>query len=75
MTFNEIKQSRLDYIIIPKSFIYNMNSINIENSVYSNHNPVHLKLKPNAHNKKGSGFWKFNTSLLRDPKYVNKMNC
>jgi hypothetical protein len=74
MTFNGIKQSRLDFIIIPKSFIYNVESISIENSIYSDHNPVHLKLKPNAHNKKGRGFWKFNTSLLRDSKYVSKIN-
>ena len=51
-----------------------MESIDIENSIYSDHNPVHLKLKPNAHNQKGRGFWKFNTSLLKDPNYVKEIN-
>ena len=72
MELNYIKLH--NYILIPIFLIYNVDTISIENSIYSDHNPVHLKLKPNAHNKKGRGFWKFNTSLLRDTNYVREIN-
>jgi hypothetical protein len=72
MSFNGIKQSRLDYIIMPMSFIYNVDMVNIGHSVYSDHSPVELNLKEKIAHSKGRGFWKFNTSLLKDPEYVTK---
>ena len=56
MSFNGIKQSRLDYIIIPKSLLYNVETIEIKHSIYSDHNPVHLKIKPTQSSQKGRGF-------------------
>jgi exonuclease III len=72
---NGIRQSRLDYIIMPNSFIYDVEYTNIGHSIYSDHSPVQLKLKESTTNKKGRGFWKFNTSLLKDPEYVTKINA
>jgi exonuclease III len=74
MSINGIKQSRLDYIIIPKSFLNNIETIEIKHNIYSDHNPVHLKIKPTQSSSKGRGFWKFNTSLLKDIDYVTKVN-
>jgi hypothetical protein len=74
LAINGIKQSRLDYIIMPKSFLYNVDTIDIEDSIYSDHNPIHLKLKPTISNRKGRGFWKFNVALLKDKDYVMTVN-
>jgi exonuclease III len=74
MTAKGILQSRLDYIITPLCLMYSIKSISIGYSVYSDHNPVHLELHQLAENVKGRGFWKLNTSLLRDKEYVDKIN-
>lgn len=44
--------------------------IKFENSYRSDHSPVVLYCKLN-NLKRGSGFWKFNNSLLTDKDYVN----
>jgi hypothetical protein len=43
--------------------------------MYSDHNPVELILSGIEQNNKGRGFWKLNTSLLKDKDYVNKINA
>jgi hypothetical protein len=43
--------------------------------MYSDHNPVELKLSGLEQNNKGRGFWKLNTSLLKDKNYVKKINA
>ena len=68
-----IIQSRLDYFICPSSFLYNMKSCEIQNSVYSDHNPVTLELYIDNETVRGKGFWKFNNSLLTDSDYVAKV--
>jgi hypothetical protein len=74
MAFNGIKQSRLDYILIPNSLIYNVEEIEIGHSLYSDHSPVSLKLTDKHEGSKGRGFWKFNNSLLKDIEYIDKVN-
>ena len=71
MIFTGVKQSRLAYIIIPKSFLYNVETIEIGHSIYSDHSPL---LKTETSNQKGRGFWKFNLALLKDHEYVKKVN-
>ena len=71
----KIMQSRLDYILIPNSLIYKIQSCNIGASLYSDHSPVSLKIKGILDNKPGRGFWKFNVSLLKDSVYVNEINA
>jgi exonuclease III len=74
MTFNGIKQSRLDYILISNSLIYNVEKIEFGHSLYSDHSPVHLKLENKQEATKGRGFWKFNNSLLKDLEYIENVN-
>jgi exonuclease III len=71
---NKIQQSRLDYFIVANNLIYNIENCNIENSLYSDHNPVQLSITcPNVR-AKGRGLWKLNASLLRDKEYVEGIN-
>ena len=67
-----IIQSQLDYVICPNSFMYMLKKCNIENSLYSDHNPVTIDLYIEATQARGKGLWKFNNSLLTDPEYVKK---
>ena len=65
--------SRLDYIVISSTLEQFVKSVEIGYGYRSDHSPVlmQIKLNPRA---KGPGYWKFNTSLLRDPDYVEKVN-
>jgi hypothetical protein len=68
-----IIQSRLDYFICPSSALYHLKSCQIENSLYSDHNPITLDLYIENEPIRGKGIWKFNTSLLSDTEYVSKI--
>ena len=68
-----IIQSRLDYFICPSSFLYHLKSCNIENSVYSDHNPITIELYIENELIRGKDIWKFNNSLLIDSDYVAKV--
>jgi hypothetical protein len=68
-----IIQSRLDYFICPSSFLYNLKACEIQNSVYSDHNPITLELYIANETIRGKGLWKFNNSLLTDSDYVCKV--
>ena len=50
-----IIQSRLDYFICPTNLIYDLKSCEIQNSLYSVHNPVTLELHINEEQQHGKG--------------------
>ena len=64
-----IKQAKLDFFLVLESLIPSTLSVEYENSYRSDHSPVLLSLKINNF-VKGTGFWKFNNSLLTDKEYV-----
>jgi exonuclease III len=72
-TAHGIIQSRLDYFICPNSFLYKLKDCSIQNSVYSDHNPITLELFIENETTRGKGFWKFNNSLLTDCEYVSRV--
>ena len=74
MAYNSIQQSQLDYILISASLMYNVQKVEIGHSVYSDHSPVLLKLSDKNPGNKGRGFWKFNTSLLKDLEDIEQIN-
>jgi exonuclease III len=71
---NGIQQARLDYILIASHLIYKVKDCAIHHAMYSDHNPVELVLNGLEQNNKGRGFWKLNTSLLKDKEYIQKIN-
>ena len=69
-----IQQSRLDYFLISNKFIYRIGKCEIGPCIYSDHNIINIEIKVKPETEKGRGFWKLNTSLLRDKEYVTKIN-
>jgi len=70
---NPIRQSRIDLWIIPNTLIYSVDSCEIRPSIRSDHSLVTLILnKPVA--QRGKGYWKFNSSLLQDQNYIDRIN-
>jgi exonuclease III len=74
VTCKGISQSRLDYFLISESLTYLTTKCEIQHALYSDHNPVHLQISSENENKRGRGFWKLNTSLLRDNNYIKLIN-
>ena len=69
----KIITSRLDYVIINEGFEQFINKISVEYGFRSDHSLLKVKIVFNP-NTRGPGYWKLNTSLLKDWEYVNKMN-
>ena len=66
--------SRLDYFLISKSMKLLCKSTKIKESVHTDHKLIYLVLlKPN-NNQRGPGFWKLNSSLLKDQEYINQIS-
>ena len=64
-------QSRLDYFLISKEFCAFTKKCEILWAPESDHSAVSIHLQSEASaQKKGPGFWKFNTSLLTDETYI-----
>ena len=63
------KRARLDYFIASESLIPIISETNIIPGYRSDHSMITMELKL-TEEKRGKGFYKFNTALLRDEKYV-----
>ena len=66
-------QSRLDYWLVSADMSYNVSSCDIKPSIKTDHSLISLNLTECKSNKRGSGLWKFNSSLLSDPDYIGYM--
>ena len=65
--------SRIDHWLISSHLINYMNSANALPGIKSDHSIISLHICSSSVNR-GRGFWKFNTSLLKDLEYINKVN-
>ena len=64
---------RLDYIFISNTLQELVNDTRILTSLSTGHSPVHLSLFKEHKHTKGNGFWKFNSSLIKDRMYVSEI--
>ena len=54
--------------------MYDLDNIDIKPAIKSDHSIISLSFKIKNTYTRGKGFWKFNSSLLRDKEYVQKIN-
>ena len=69
---NKTKFGRLDFFIISANMYQYVTEINILPGYRTDHSLIIMKLKL-INIEKGRGFWKFNTSLLENTHYINKV--
>ena len=69
---NPVRMSRLDYFLISSENLNLTNACSIKHGYRSDHSIAFLDLSF-SQNPKGSGYWKFNCSLLHDKEYVDKV--
>ena len=71
-----VVQSRLDYFLVSSCIANMINRIDIVPGIRSDHSMLYLYLETDKSERRGKGFWKFNSSLLKDKEYVVLMrNC
>ena len=66
-------QSRLDYFLVSPDFASMTERCQICPGYRTDHSAIVFSFSI-MNVKRGKGFWKLNTSLLRDPNYVNLVN-
>ena len=67
-------QCRLDFFLVSQELIQSAKKCEIVYAPESDHSAVSLVLQSNHLNqKRGPGFWKFNTALLKDEAYVTAL--
>ena len=65
-------QCRLDYFFVSQELIQSAKKCNIVHAPESDHSAVFFVLQSDHQKqKRGPGFWKFNTALLKDEKYIS----
>ena len=67
--YNENKYSRLDFFLISSSLLPFVQSAEIVSGFCSDHSGIILEVDFSKF-QRGRGFWKFNTSLLKEPEYL-----
>ena len=67
----ELIQSRLDFWLLSGFLSPFVKHCEIRPSIKTDHSMITMQLEGELWNKRGSGFWKFNSSLLHDQHYVD----
>ena len=67
-------QRRLDYWLLSDSNQEGVNNVDTIPSINSDHSAIVLHLNSIEEQRHGPSYWKFNASLLDDPKYVSLIN-
>ena len=68
----DLKQARLDYIFVSADILCNVQRADIVSGYRTDHSAVRIDLVVNQH-ERGKGWFKFNTSLLKDDEYLSIM--
>ena len=71
--FSGFIQRRLDFIFISNNIQEYFKKVSILPSFCSDHSPISCTLESSSKIQLGKNFWKFNSSLINDEKYVTQM--
>ncbi|KAK3084078.1 hypothetical protein FSP39_007782 [Pinctada imbricata] len=69
---NPYKRARLDFFLVSDELMNIVESSQISPGYRTDHSLIEICLKF-ENQEKGRGFWRFNNSLLRDKKYIDKV--
>lgn len=65
------KRSRLDYIFCSQHLLNVLKEVSILPGIQSDHSLLYININGGQENKRGKGFWKWNSDLVHDLDYVN----
>ena len=67
-------QRRLDYWLISDDFQDDVDNTGIISAIKTDHSAIVLQVNSVERQPTGPSYWKFNSSLLDDPEYINLIN-
>ena len=74
-SYKGIQQSRIDFILIPIGFMYNIGQCDITYGLHTDHSLISMEIKGDSENNiAGRGLWRFNNSLLSEKEYIDMTN-
>ena len=69
---NPIKKARLDFFLISENLFTEIDNSKILPGYRTDHSMIYISVEFGKF-KKGTSYWKFNNSLLKDPVYINEI--
>ena len=67
-------QSRLDMWLVSAHMLYDLQDVDIAPGIKSDRSIIKIRFKTKGEKERGKGFWKFNSSLLKDADYIKRVN-
>ena len=68
-----LKQRRLDYFLVSDSLQETVEIVDIIPSIESDHSCILMKLRPINESTRGRAYWKFNSSMTQDARFVDML--
>ena len=68
-----LKQRRLDFFLISHSLQETVETVDIIPLIVSDHSCILMKLRPVNENTRGRAYWKFNSSMTQDARFVDML--
>ena len=69
-----LRQSRLDYWLISRHLIYNLNKVGIKPGFRSDHSLIDISFYAQETSNRGPSYWRFNSNLLKNIEYTDYIN-
>jgi exonuclease III len=70
---SQLKQSRLDYWIVSTHLMFQLENVEIQTSMRSDHSLISINFFKNHAPDRGPSFWRYNASLIKDPDYITQI--
>ena len=67
-----VTMRRLDFFLVSDKMELDISGCGFYAPVQSDHSPIFIKISPLQETARGPGYWKFNSSLVNDPTFVEK---
>ena len=67
-----VTMRRLDFFLVSDKMELDISGCGFYAPVQSDHFPIFIKISPLQETARGPGYWKFNSSLVNDPTFVEK---
>jgi exonuclease III len=72
-SLTRLKQSHLDYWIVSTHLMFQLENVDIQNGLRSDHSLININFYKSDTPDRGPSFWRFNASLLKDLKYIEQI--
>ena len=68
-----LKQSRLDYWLVSTHLMFQLEKVDIQPSLRSDHSLINIDFYKSEAPDRGPSFWRFNANLLKDSEYIEQI--